>query len=208
MRARSSSGTFGVHPGGVYERVRTRQWSEVHGITLHQTACLLGERPERWVNVGAHYGVTRGGQTFWLHDETDRIVHGNEWNAQCVGVECDGLYAGVEGARRLATTWDDPTTKWRETPMLPTDELVAATLNLGRRIKRRIEEHGGKLRVIVSHRQSSDTRESDPGEVIWKRVALVLHAEFAISDGGPGFKVGDGRPNPEEWDPSRKGYRY
>lgn len=205
LRALSSRGLFGT-PGGVFERARTRPWSKVTGITLHQTACLLGERAERWLNVGAHYGVTRGGQQFRLHDETDRIVHGHDWNAQCVGIECDGLYAGVEGD--IATVWDDPSTKFREQPMKVTGELIAATIATCRRIKARIEAGGGKLRVIVSHRQSSSSRRSDPGEAIWKAVALPLIAEWGLSDGGPGFKLGDGRPNPEAWDPSRTGERY
>lgn len=212
LRARSEQRTFTTDPKthehlfGVYETVRHRPWSAVHGITLHQTACNMGEDPKRYLNTGAHYVVTRSGKQIQLHDETDRIVHGNDWNAQCVGVECDGLYAGVEGWP--ATVWNDPSTKWRELAMTVTDELVAAATEVCRRIKRNIEAHGGTLRVIVSHRQSSESRQSDPGETIWKRVALPLMAEWGIDDGGPGFKIGDGRPNPEAWDPTRVGIKY
>lgn len=213
LRARSEQRTFtvdakGAHMFGVYERTRTRPWSEVHGIMLHQTACMMGERPERYLGTGAHYVVTRNGQVLWLHDETDRIVHGNAGNAQCVGIECDGLYAGIENTP--STVWNDPSTPFVETAQSPTDALIAGAIEACRRIKRNIDAHGGELRGIFSHRQASESRRNDPGSAIWQRVALPLMREWGISDGGPGFKFpgSDGRPNPEAWDPSRVGIKY
>lgn len=211
LRSASDKRTFTIDSKtrahyGVFESSRSRPIAEVTGICLHQTACLLGERPERWLNVGAHYGVTRGGKRLRLHDETDRIVHGNGFNARCVGIEGDGTYAGIEGD--LRTVWDDPTTKYREQGMDLPDPFIAAYLETCRAIIRRVHDAGGAIKFILAHRQSSESRQNDPGEGIWKRVALVIMKEFGLHDGGVGFKVDDGRPIPEAWDPSKVGIRY
>ncbi len=191
--------------GGVLASFETRPWDKVTGITLHQTACVLGERPQRWANVGAHVGITRGGQRLWLHDFDVQVVHGNLWNEQCVGIEMDGLYAGVEGD--ASTVWDDPSTKQREVGMTPTPELIACALDTVRWICRRVAEHGGHVRALVAHRQSSRSRRNDPGSALWQAVALPLHAELGLSDGGVGFTLG-GYAIPEAWDPRCVGIKY
>jgi len=76
-----------------------RPWSKVTGICLHQTACHMGERLERYNTIGAHFVVTRSGKVLWMHGLERLVVHGNGWNNQTVGIEIDGLYAGIEGGR-------------------------------------------------------------------------------------------------------------
>ena len=39
-------------------------------------------------------------------------------------------------------------------------------------------------------------------------VAMPLHKELGLDDGGPTYKVGTGSPIPEKWDPSRVGVKY
>jgi N-acetyl-anhydromuramyl-L-alanine amidase AmpD len=188
------------HDGG------SRPWNRITGICLHQTACNLGENPPRWDTVGAHLGITRQGKVVWLHD-FDRIIwHGNGWNAQTVGIEMDGLYAGVQGD--ATTVWDDPETPFREQAQTPTPELIHATQGACRWIFDEVAKHGGKVTALVAHRQSSTSRRNDPGSALWQGVALPLIRELGLSDGGPGFKLVDGYPIPEAWDPTRVGIRY
>ncbi len=187
-------------------RVRSRAWKSVTGITLHQTACHLGERPERFDGVGAHAVTTRRGRAMLLHDPDRLVAHGNGFNAQTYGIEIDGLYAGVEGD--LSTVWDDPSTKVREQPMELTEPSVLTTCEIIRAVYETVAAHGGRIRALVAHRQASGSRRNDPGEAIWKRIALPMMAELGLSDGGAGFAIGDGRPVPEAWDPSRRGERY
>jgi hypothetical protein len=186
-----------VHHGA---RVRSRPWRSVTGICLHQTACLLGERPTRWDSVGAHIGITRGGKVILLHGFDRIVAHGNGWNAQTVGIEIDGLYAGVEGD--ASTVWDDPSTPSRERGMVLTDETVTAAHAVIRWIVSDVASHGGAVRALVAHRQSSDSRRNDPGSAVWQRIALPMSAELGLTDGGDGFAIG-GRPIPVEWDPRR-----
>jgi hypothetical protein len=181
-----------------------RAWSKVTGICLHQTACLLGERPGRWDSVGAHVGITRGGRVLWLHD-FDRVVwHGNGWNGGTVGIEIDGLYAGIEGDP--STVWNDPSTPHREQGMALTPEAIEATKQVIRWIDDVVTGHGGDVRALVAHRQASESRRNDPGSAIWQAVALPMHAELGMTDGE--VVLGGGRLIPEAWDPSRKGVRY
>jgi N-acetyl-anhydromuramyl-L-alanine amidase AmpD len=184
-------------------KVVDRPITQVTGACLHQTACNLGERVERYNSVGAHFAVTRAGKVIWLHDFNRLVCHGNGWNAGTVGIEIDGLYAGVEGDP--STVWDDPSTPGREQGQKLTQETVLATRALLRWIKAQL---GPRMNAIVAHRQSSDSRRNDPGSAIWKEIALPLHVELGCTDGGIGFKLNDGYPIPASWDPRCVGVNY
>lgn len=180
-----------------------RPWTKITGICLHQTACVLGENPERWDSVGCHIGVTRAGYVIRLHDFDRLIVHGNGWNSQCVGIEIDGTYEGIEGDER--TLWKGDS---RVHAQRPTAEAIEATQQVIRSICDEVSANGGKIKALVAHRQASASRRSDPGSGIWKSIALPMMKELKLTDGGPGFKIGDGLPIPESWDVNRKGIKY
>lgn len=182
-----------------------RPWTQITGVTLHQTACVLGEKPQRWATVVAHLGVTRAGQVIWMHDFEKIVWHGNGFNGHTIGIEMDGTYAGVEGDAR--TFWrpaDEPDRQ----AQTPTVELVEAAKATVRWIHEEVARHGGRIQQLVAHRQSSSQRQSDPGSALWQQVAMKLHAELGLNDGGPGNTVGDGLPIPEKWDPARVGVKY
>jgi len=182
-----------------------RSWTQITGVTLHQTACVLGEKPQRWATVVAHLGITRAGQVIWMHDFEKIVWHGNGFNGRTIGIEMDGTYAGVEGDDH--TFWrpkDEPARK----AQTPTSDLVEAAKATVRWICQEVARHGGHIVQLVAHRQSSNQRDSDPGSVLWQQVAMPLHAELGLNDGGPGYTVGNGYPIPEKWDPSRVGVKY
>jgi N-acetylmuramoyl-L-alanine amidase-like protein len=195
-----------VFRGKPYTPVK-RSWAHVTGICLHQTACNMGERVERYDAIAVHFVVLRSGRVLWMADIDEVLIHGNGWNNQCVGIEIDGLYAGLE-SDPLRTTWDDPTTPTREQPQQVTPEAMESARQLVRWIVAEVARNGGSVHALVAHRQSSGSRENDPGEAIWKQVALPLHAELALDDGGVGFKLDDGYPIPEQWDPRCVGIKY
>jgi hypothetical protein len=179
---------FQEHAHGV------RDWASIDSVVLHQTACDLGERPGRWDSLRAQVGVTRGGQVFQVYPLDTLVYHGNSFNKRSVGVELSGSYEGIEGQR--ATWWQPEGVK---DPQRPTPELIEAARRAVRWIVAEVGARGGKVRYCFSHRQSSDTRQSDPGSAIWQAVGLWAQSELGLSDGGPGFRVGDGRPIPEAW---------
>jgi hypothetical protein len=104
--------------------------------------------------------------------------------------------------------WDDPSTLQRELGQTLTFEAIEATKQLIRWIVSEVEKNGGKCTKLVAHRQSSTNRRNDPGSAIWQSIALPLHTELNLDDGGPGFRIGDGYPIPQEWDPTRSGFKY
>lgn len=183
-----------------------RDWSKVTGICLHQTACDLGENPPRYDSVGCHVGITKTGKVIWLHDFDRLIVHGNGWNTQTVGIEIDGLYAGVEGDPK--TVWNDPSTPKTEVGAVLSQASIDSTREAIRWIYDRVQSNGGQLKALVAHRQASENRRNDPGSAIWKEIGLVMSEELNLSDGGAGFKIGKGYPIPESWDPKKKGIKY
>lgn len=185
-----------------------RAETDITGICLHHTASLLGERPQRWRTVVAHLGITRGGKRIRIHRPTKVIGHGgcnnppsNGWNRRCVGVEVDGRLYGIFGNQK--TVWNDPDTPGIEIG----DVLTVWQRRQLRDTVAELVERYPSIKFLVSHRQSSWSRQADPGQEVWE-VALDLMQEFGLSDGGPGFAIDSGRPNPREWDPSRTGQGY
>lgn len=189
-----------VHSG---QTAFMRAWKKTTGITLHQTACDMGERIERYDNTGAHIVVLRSGRWLLLHSLNKNVAHGNGWNSECVGIEINGLFAGEVGGH----VWDDPSTKIHEVAMHPTEIQIIRTKEICRWICGVTAANGGEIRALVAHRQSSLDRLDDPGEECWKGIALPLHAELGLTDGGVGFKLG-GAPIPESWDPRCRGFKY
>jgi hypothetical protein len=201
---------------GRYRR-GVRAWNAITGITLHQTAGDLGERPERWArfpmkapdgsvyneSLRAHVGVTRQGQILLVNPLAQLVWHGNGLSPSTIGIECSGSYEGIEGRRE--TWWPAPGMK---DPQVPTQELVDAARRAARWIVAEVAKHGGKVSRLCAHRQSSDERQSDPGSRIWQEVGLWAQKELGLSDGGAGWVTGSGLAIPEAWDPSRKGVRY
>src|SRR4029079_913327 len=55
------------------------------------------------------------------------------------------------------------------------------------------------LKTILAHRQSSGTRDNDPGPDIWFHVGQWAVDNLGLKDGGPGFKVGSGNPILDDW---------
>ena len=181
-----------------------RPWKQVTGITLHHTACVLGENPPRWAPLAAHAGITLSGKSIYLADPTVLIWHGNGFNDSDFGIELDGYYEGVGGD--ALTLWQDPTEPHR-VGMTPTPELVLAAQTMVRYVVALVAAHGGKIQYIHAHRQSSKNRRADPGSALWRQVALPLMKELGLRDGGKGFALG-GRPIPDSWDPRYKGIPY
>lgn len=180
-----------------------RAWDKITAIVLHQTGCVMGERYARFIHGAPHYFVTRRGVVIQIHPLDVMTGHANGLNPGGVGIEIDGMFCGVEG---------DASTFWRPKgskaiPMHPTPQQVDAALELCRWIVRDVRQHGGKVKHILAHRQSSGTRRSDPGSEIWQMVAMPIMLELGLDDGGDGFKTGSGRAIPREWD-ARRNAKY
>lgn len=170
-----------------------RRWAQITGITMHQCGVDLGaEKPGRWDTLSAHVGASCEGNVFWVHELEHLVWHGNELNGSTVGLECEGLYPGVAG----------------QPGQVVTPELVKAAQEAIRWICGVVQIHGGQVTHLYAHRQTAGSRRADPGEELWKLVALPVMAELGLSDGGPKFRIDNGRVIPEAWNPAYLGNAY
>ena len=181
-----------------------RDWSQVTGITLHQTAVVM-TRPMQLLNVPVHGGTLPDGSIVLLHDPTALMWHGNGFNSRDIGIEVSCQAAGVEGV---------PNTLWRpkSKPNLEateaTDEQLVATRELVRGYVKLVASNGGRIRYIHAHRQATSQRVSDPGSRIWLAVGEWARTELGLEVGPPDFAIGTGKPLPDAWTGRANGIRY
>jgi len=180
-----------------------RPWSQVKGVTLHQTGCPMGESVSRWLGLKAHYGVTYSGQIYRVHPEEEMVWHAQQLSKTEIGIEISGFFCGIEGNPK---TRPGGPKEWAVQSVTP--QQVEAVKELVRYRKRLLQSHRGDLTHLHAHRQATDDRTPDPGSKVWKEIGLPLMAELGLGDGGPGWVVGKGQPIPEAWDSSRVGISY
>jgi hypothetical protein len=165
-----------------------RDPSTVTGVMLHRTACVLGERPERWKSVQAHIGLTMAGRVILAHDFRKLLWHGNKPSAWTIGIEIDGNPEGVPG-------------KWWKPGGGP-HPLTAAQVASAHEVLLPLlvdwfAAHS-QWEFTLAHRQSSGDREYDPGHETWQRIALPWMAATGSTDGD--LTWGTGTTIPWEWD--------
>lgn len=185
-----------------------RKWSNIDTICLHQTAVVFSS-PMRMINVPAHSGVLQDGKIVLLHDPTHYLWHGHAINKNSIGIEVSCRAAGII---------DNPYTFWRskkekqqgktfqELVSEPTKIQLEATKELCRYYIELAKNNGSEIKYIIPHRSSHKSRISDPGESIWKNVALPIMKEYELKLHPV---VGSGNPVPQVWDPiNGKGIKY
>lgn len=190
------------------KRKRKKGWAWVTGITLHQTACNMGDKLSRYKKVSAHVAITPEGKIVLMNGLDWVVYHGHSFNGSRgpgdVGIEISGAFAGLESYDAATDTWTpDEKTFWKpkskpnRKPDSVTDEQVKATLAAIDWIVAEVERHGGKVKYLHAHRQSSTSRASDPGEKAWRLIANAAMEKHGLKDGGGKFTAGGYRiPNP------------
>lgn len=180
-------------------RKAPRRILEVDAIVLHQTAPgpharFLGTDPERWYTLAAHIGIPQDGKVILVNDFNIKMYQANYFNNRSVGVEVDGHFEGVLG---------DDRTMWRDAPRpaaVLTPEQIEGARNACRFTCDDVARRGGRITTILAHRQTSASREADPGEAIWKSVGLWAQEELGLVNEIEHTKW-TGKPIPRQWDP-------
>lgn len=192
-------------------KVVVRDAASVSGIMLHQTGVWYGVSSAQVAAAGGdrHAALHTRGLNIACHavafDGKDAGLdcgHGvataplkwycyqaNTANAESVGLEVEGVYPGLV------------------TPgcVMPSERVVNAARDAVRYMVEQGRREGMPLRYIWAHRQSSAMRRSDPGEALWKRVALEYAVAVLGLETQPSRTWGDGRPIPVEWQPNGVG---
>lgn len=168
-------------------RKATRDPKSVYALVLHQMACCFRRRdPLRsYLGIKAHFAILPEGQILQLHPVSALLWASHGFNSKSVAVEFAGNFPNVKGG------WWKGETYGRNRP-------TAAQLEAGRCLIRHLVRTMG-LRVVLAHRQSSNMRENDPGPEVWYHVGQWAVDTLGLSDGGPGFKIGSGKPILDAW---------
>jgi len=169
-----------------------REWGEVKGIVLHQTACDLSSAVERWYPVTCHVGCPKDGKVIYNNDLRRVLWHGHGFNRDTVGIEISGNFQGIEGNDR---------TRWAPGggPAHLAMEQLKGARGAVAWIIGTVALNGGRITHIWAHRQSSDTRQADPGSEIWRGVGIWAQQVLGLVN-NPAVILGTGLPLPVEWD--------
>jgi len=168
-------------------------------IVLHQMAVADSDQVgwERWKKLEIHWVITEGpnARAYLLNDLDDKVWHGHGWNNRSVGFEIEGNFPGRIGK----PTWD----KKAPTPL--TEHQVEAAQQAIRYTVQGIKNLGGRIYYIGAHRQSYANKPNDPGEEIWKQIAIPMMKELKLLTAPtlPG-----GSSIPQDWDPIQAGVKY
>lgn len=195
-------------------KVVERDMSKVDGIVLHKTAVWYGVSRnqirdaggdkhkalhERGHHIACHAVAFEGkaagldcGHAIITNPLDWYINHGNDLNARSFGIEIEGRYKGLikHGGRRASK------------------EVVQAARDALRFLVEEGRRQGAPIKYIWAHRQSSGTRRDDPGEDLWKKVALDYGVKVLGLKTQPERTWDRGRPIPVEWDPENGKGRY
>jgi hypothetical protein len=164
-----------------------RPAAQVKALVLHQMACCRNRKNALtdYLKIGSHFAIMADGRILQLHPEAAMVWASNGFNHGSVAVEFAGNFPNTKG-------------KWWQGDKYGRDQVTPAQLEAGRRLVRHLVAKIG-LRTVLAHRQSSASRENDPGPDIWYHVGQWAVDTLKLSDGGPGFKVGDGNAIPDLW---------
>jgi len=171
------------------------------GVSARQLAAAAGDRAtalaRRALNIAAHATVfqpdpagSHGPLLVPCAPLRWHVNHGNGLNPVTLGLEVDGLYAGVEGDAR--TVWGG------KAPTVWTAEMADAVIAMIAWLLKEAKAEDMDVRYLYAHRQSSATRRGDPGELIWKTVALRAADELGLLM-EPARVWGNGLPLPSAW---------
>ncbi|MCB9570326.1 MAG: CHAT domain-containing protein [Myxococcales bacterium] len=175
------------------KRKRRRKWSQITGITLHQTGIHgFGERA--WPRVTAHLGVHSDGRVFLIHPLESYLWSSNGFNRDTVAIEVAGNFLGDES---------NPRSYWAKGggPTELNEAMVAGLRRAIRYIIQEVRAGGGAITEIHAHRQTRRAKSNCPGAAIWREGGVWAQEELGLSDGGPGYTRDDGQPIPPAWDP-------
>jgi len=179
-----------------------RSWSAINSIVIHQTGCWMNDTPDRFKTLNAHIGLLANHPTpiVQVQDLNAYMYHANETNKFSVGIEINGLFPGLIKDFKAGN----------HTAEGPTPSQISNTRLAVQWICDEVEAKGGKISHIIPHRCSNTSRRSDPGELAWREIGVWAQQNLGLTDKGPGWTIGDGKPIPAEWDnrPAYAKYKY
>ncbi len=163
-----------------------RPSARIDAVVLHQTGFSRGETSSRYLTVNAHFCVTPGGKILQLHPIEQLLWASSALNPDSVSIEFVGNFRSDHGQ------W------WTGDPgrHIPTSPQIGA----GRDLVMYLRDNFAIWNVFA-HRQGEAPihRGNCPGPEIWYEVGEWAIQTLGMSDGGAGYKEGQGAAIPPRW---------
>jgi N-acetylmuramoyl-L-alanine amidase/Bacterial SH3 domain len=171
-----------------------RKQAVVDSIVVHHMAYNIGNNVRNYLKVGAHYAVLADGQVAQLYDDLDFLNAANGFNARSISIEFAGNFP-TEGYH-----W------WKGAKQTIPDRcfLTPAQISAGRCLLATLKSRLPGIRYLYAHRQSSASRENDPGPDVWYNIGEWAIGQLGLTDRLPRTHIGDGRPIPDAWRRARQ----
>lgn len=173
-----------------------RKPRSIDGIVIHQTGCWFGvskallkemggnyvaAKHRRALNVAAHMTAFDTGFAVLAHPLDWYVYHANSLCARSLGLEVEGAFPGVMSKGKYLTP-----------------KLIQAACDGLEYLVDRGRSMGMPLKFIWAHRQSSPSKENDPGEEIWRKIVLGFAVPKLRLQVQNDYASG-GKPIPESW---------
>jgi len=184
-------------------RKKMRDPKTVDTLVLHQMACCFKVKDPltRFLkNMAPHFAILADGRILQLHPTQALTWASNGFNTNSVAVEFAGNFPSTKGKWWLDRKYLQTLTKAQAEAYIKANQnrVTPEQIEAGRYLIKHLIRTMG-LKKVVSHRQSSNTRENDPGPDIWYHVGQWAIENLGVSDGGSGYKVGTGAAIPDIW---------
>jgi hypothetical protein len=167
-------------------RGKKRDVATLTAAVLHQMGFHRGNDGKKYKNVKAHFVVLPNGTIVQNHPIDYYLPASNGISALSVAIEFAGNFKSVRNK------WDYSNTSAEHVPS-------QAQYASGRCLLYYLRMKMPKFTHVLAHRQSGGQRQNDPGPEIWCNVGEWALRYMGLKDGGPGFKVGDGRTIDPKW---------
>ncbi|MEZ4382955.1 MAG: CHAT domain-containing protein [Nannocystaceae bacterium] len=176
------------------KRKRTRKWTDITGITLHQTGIHgFGERA--WKKVTAHLGVHSDGRVFLIHPLESYLWSSDALNRDTIAIEVAGNFLG---------DLSKPSSYWKQGggPSELSEAMIDGLRRAIRYILQEVAAQGGTIAHVYAHRQAKRGKSNCPGAAIWQNAGVWAQVELGLTNGPtPDYTRKDGQPIPPAWDP-------
>jgi len=168
--------------------IGTRPLKKCTAVLWHQTA-TRSMGLEQSLGVPSH-AIVHERTVILLHPIRAYMQHAGAANSFSIGVEIVCRAAGIEGDMR--TVWTREGERARDVVREATDGQLAAARLLG-------DYYEAEAPIVASmyHRNSEESRVSDPGSRIAWGVGLRVAEAHGLQHGGP--VVGSGKATPTAW---------
>ena len=168
-------------------RIKNRMSSQIDTVVLHQTSFSRGNAPDNYLTVHAHFVVLPAGTIVQLHPIETYLVASSAFNDDAISVEVVGNFPDERGQY-----WK-PTENGRSV-------LSPQQIGGGCDLVRYLHENY-VISFVFAHRQgeTEDLRGNCPGPDVWFNIGEWAVANLGMSDGGKGYKEGNGSPIPDSW---------